>query len=69
MTRIETYLLARLIVRYLRQIEKKDIMLDNILPIIQKMMGKDSMEVVKALNRLFSDWKEEIRRYLIKGGK
>lgn len=63
MNRIERLVISHLVARYMKQIQKEDLMLDHILPLIKKLTDKDSNIIVKEMKNLLYDWIDEIDKF------
>ena len=63
MNKIERIVISHLVARYLKQVEKIDLMLDTVLPTMEKVSGKELPRILDGIESLLRDWTNEVQEY------
>ena len=65
MTKLEKFILAKLIIRQINHLQNQDIFYHYVMPLMTSLMG-NKMTASKIVDRLLEDWKEEVRDFMLK---
>lgn len=64
MTRAEQWLMAKVITRYFKDVQNKDVMKKRLLPLVKDFAGKQTKKILCDIRSLLIDWMGEIDEFL-----